>query len=219
MLVPENVKRWASKRLSPRVRTILAFATWTVGVLVLVQYGAFKDPWLIGGLVLALGAIPFLLYQARSAPAQPLFPKRIHLIAWSGFNETQVVGPYEAVSDARLNVLEYVRGIEKVTHLRNEGSLFDVLISDVEFLARHHIGFTLHSLTSPEYRPLWDKVIPSLAYAVKQEGGGLGIPVRFGVNDIVLNVHAAPPSIRDKTERNDAELSYTLSFDRHSSTG
>ena len=201
------------RQLPSTVRLVALIVLMYIGLVLLDHGGAFKSPAVVIGCILVLTAFAGFLFLSgvRSAPTitQPSH-KRIQLIAWSGFSEPEVVRPYEVSAETRLDVLEYVRGVEKVTHLRHEGSLFDVLISDVEFLTRHHIGFKLQSLlNSPEYAPLWDKVVPSLASAVKQVGKGLGIPVRFGLNDVVVNVKAAPQPIREMIERNDPDISYT----------
>ncbi|MEY2483609.1 MAG: spermidine/putrescine transport system substrate-binding protein [Verrucomicrobiota bacterium] len=113
----------------------------------------------------------------------------LQLIAWTGFNEPEVTLPFVRTQKSNIDVLEYVRGIEKVTQLKYCGSLFDVIISDVEFLDRHEKGHRLRSLTGVKYEgPLWEKVNESLATEVQTAAGGkFGVPVRFGLNDIVIN--------------------------------
>ena len=115
--------------------------------------------------------------------------KRLQLIAWDGFNEDEVKSSFS--SKPRPDILEYVRGVEKVTHLKYEGSLFDVLIADVEFLTRHNLGQKLLSLQGPHYEPLWDKIPLALRMQIKNAGNQLGIPVRCGLNAIIINTRAA----------------------------
>ena len=93
--------------------------------------------------------------------------KGIQVIAWNGFNEREVKSHYKK---SRLDVLEYVRGVEKVTHLKYEGSLFDVLIADVEFLKRHDIGRKLLELKGNNYDSLWDRIPLSLSTVAKNKG-------------------------------------------------
>lgn len=110
--------------------------------------------------------------------------RHLQLIAWNGFNEPEIVKSYRG---PRLDILEYVRGIDRVTHLRYGKSLFDVLISDVEFLTRHHDPHNLLFLDKLDYEDFWDLIPPELRFRVEAAGRCLGIPVRCGLNDIVVN--------------------------------
>lgn len=134
----------------------------------------------------------------------------LQLIAWNGFNEREVRSPYKK---SRLDVLEYVRGIEKVTHLKYEGSLFDVLIADVEFLKRHDIGRKLLPLTGTNYEPLWNNIPLSLRMAISERGNNLGIPIRCGLNAIIINKDMAREIFKGNTitSYKDLQLSKILS--------
>jgi spermidine/putrescine-binding protein len=112
--------------------------------------------------------------------------KSLQVIAWAGFAEPEIVKPYEKIS--RLALLEYVRGIDRVVNLKLEDSFFDVLVTDIEFLDRHNIGKKLKELSGAPFPSLRDRVVRGLRDAtLKHCGAWLGIPVRWGLNDIIIN--------------------------------
>jgi spermidine/putrescine-binding protein len=141
--------------------------------------------WVLGLLILL--AVICGLFILTFLGAFILKRKRLNVIAWKGFGEAELRRGF--AKRAVLNVLEYVRGVEKVSHLRLEDSWFDVLVADLEFIPRFDSS-RLVQLTDDYVRKevnieeLWHSLVPDLAGSIHHR---LGIPVRCGLNAILLN--------------------------------
>lgn len=121
--------------------------------------------------------------------------KSIQIIAWDGFNEKDFRQLLSQNSFGQIDILEYVRGINKVTHLRYNESKFDLLVADCEFLKRHYAsGRNLEDCSpgkDPLYDSLWPKLNSSLTSKIHENISfnhmKLGIPIRLGMHDILAN--------------------------------
>lgn len=131
--------------------------------------------------------------------------KGVNLIAWAGFGEDPITTAFESGKKTPLDVLEYVRGLERLTSLKYRGRdaqarLFDVLISDIEYLKLHNVAGNLRPLDdNTGYGEAWQEISSDLAIRIKEQGEYFGIPVRCGLNDIVLNLELSKDKLPEPT--------------------
>jgi hypothetical protein len=124
----------------------------------LVQPGLVFIFLFVGALSFFTGAISSAFRLAGYYVFPRVFRGPLQVIAWEGVGDEAVVRPYRR---NRVAVLEYVRGIDRASHLRYDQRLFDVLVADVEILSRHNMpenrGRLIH-LGDEGYKSLWDQI-------------------------------------------------------------
>ena len=125
--------------------------------------------------------------------------KGVNLIAWEGFGEDPITEDFKSGKKTPLDVLEYVRGLDRLTTLKYNRLLFDVLIADIEYLRLHNVSNRLVKLEDSDFKNLWEKIPNSLQIPIREQGELLGIPVRCGLNDIVLNLELSKDQLPNQT--------------------
>ena len=115
----------------------------------------------------------------------------LNVIAWEGIGDQDITQGFEQRHrKLQVNCLEYVRGVDKVSHLRLEERPFDILILDNEFIDNVD-GAKLVEMNSQRFgHDLCQRIEAagrSLPPGLQGQTKGLAIPIRCGLNAVLLN--------------------------------
>lgn len=125
----------------------------------------------------------------------------LRVIAWDGIGDSDITSGFEASCSLRVDCLEYVRGIEKITHLRKEEGPFDVAIVDREFLIyfddKKIVPMIKDVLTTEQEKKV-EGLFSQIVRPLCKTPGRLGFPVRCGLNAMLINTEKAKEIIGDQ---------------------
>lgn len=123
---------------------------------------------------------PGLVRRARAQQS-------LSLLAWVGYEEQELIRPFEQQQGVRLNVKTYVGGDQMMSLFVPSKGVYDVLLLDPEYLQKLHAMGRLAELDPKDYDfgnylPLFRRYPPTFI------GDKMwGVDVRYGFNGLVFN--------------------------------
>jgi hypothetical protein len=131
----------------------------------------------------------------------------LQIIAWAGYEDSSIYSRYKG----KLAFLLYRRGPVHLARFNYQGDEFDVLISDLELLKRHHATERLEDLHDLNGLLSGFAGLVRRAYhdAARSGSATLGIPIRFGFNEILVNSNRIPVGLKTQIADKLDSCSYT----------
>ena len=132
----------------------------------------------------ASAAATALCSAPRIASAQQ---KALNLLAWIGYQETDIVRPFEEQYGVRLNVKTYVGGDQMFSLLMASKGIYDVVLMDPEYVQKLRPVGRLRELNLADY-DVSHYLPPFRQYPpVWNDNKMYGLMVRYGFNGLVYN--------------------------------
>jgi len=111
----------------------------------------------------------------------------LNVLAWVGYDEPDMVKPFEGKYNVKLNVKTFVGGDQMFALLTESRNTYDVVVVDPEYIAKLHAVGRLSPLKESDY-DFTNYFEPFENYpGTKIDGKLYAVVVRFGANALVYN--------------------------------
>lgn len=145
----------------------------------------------IGAVCAALAIVIVLVMrmspEQKPGPAEPKLEGEVRVLAWVGYDEAEIVKPFEEEFGIRVRTETFVGGDKMFAKLSQSPDAFDVVVIDPEYIEKLHKVNLLTPLDPSDFA-FDDYIEPLKKFPLCWIDGKLySVLVRYGINALVYN--------------------------------
>jgi spermidine/putrescine transport system substrate-binding protein len=155
-----------------------------------------KTYWLAGGAV-ALVIVVLVGVWVATRPGDGQGPKELNLLCWTGYEEQDILEPFEKEHGVKVNYKTFVGGDEMFALFTQSKRQYDVVVVDPEYIEKLYAAGRLAELQPGEFN-FSDYFEPFQNFPLCWINNKLyAVIVRFGANGLVYNTrHLTADEVR-----------------------